>query len=71
MTKPTSPLRQCMLDDMKFRNISPSTMKVYSRRPQRCRQPAAGVAGILLSCTSRLAEGAYGIAPRKGEAPSE
>ena len=31
MTKPISPLRQRMLDDMKFRNMSPSTMKVYSR----------------------------------------
>ncbi len=31
MTTPISPLRQRMLDDMKFRNMSPSTMKVYSR----------------------------------------
>ena len=31
MSKPISPLRQRMLDDMKFRNMSPSTMNVYSR----------------------------------------
>ena len=31
MSKPISPLRQRMLDDMKFRNMSPSTMKVYGR----------------------------------------
>ena len=30
MTKPISPLRQRMLDDMAFRNMSPSTMKVYT-----------------------------------------
>ena len=30
MTKQISPLRQCMLDDMKFRNMSPSTQKVYT-----------------------------------------
>jgi integrase/recombinase XerD len=30
MKKPISPLRQRMLDDMTFRNMSPNTMKVYS-----------------------------------------
>ena len=30
MKKPISPLRQRMIDDMTFRNMSPSTMKVYS-----------------------------------------
>jgi len=30
MTKTISPLRQRMLDDMKFRNMSPSTQKVYA-----------------------------------------
>ena len=30
MTKPISPLRQRMLDDMTFRNMSPNTQKVYS-----------------------------------------
>jgi hypothetical protein len=30
MNKPISPLRQRMLDDMTFRNMLPSTMKVYS-----------------------------------------
>jgi site-specific recombinase XerD len=30
MTKPISPLRQRMLDDMTFRNMSPNTLKVYS-----------------------------------------
>ena len=30
MTKPISPLRQRMLDDMTFRNMSPATKKVYS-----------------------------------------
>jgi site-specific recombinase XerD len=30
MTKQISPLRQRMLDDMKFRNMSPSTQKVYT-----------------------------------------
>jgi integrase/recombinase XerD len=30
MTKPISPLRQRMLDDMTFRNMSPNTMKVYT-----------------------------------------
>ena len=30
MTKPISPLRQRMLDDMAFRNMSPNTMKVYT-----------------------------------------
>ena len=30
MTKPISPLRQRMIDDMKFRNMSPSTQKVYT-----------------------------------------
>lgn len=30
MTKPISPLRQRMLDDMSFRNMSPSTQKVYT-----------------------------------------
>jgi len=30
MNKPISPLRQRMLDDMTFRNMSPNTMKIYS-----------------------------------------
>ena len=30
MTKPISPLRQRMIDDMTFRNMSPSTQKVYT-----------------------------------------
>ena len=30
MTKQISPLRQRMIDDMKFRNMSPSTQKVYT-----------------------------------------
>ena len=30
MTKPMSPLRQRMLDDMAFRNMSSNTMKVYT-----------------------------------------
>ena len=30
MTKQISPLRQRMIDDMKFRNMSPSTLKVYT-----------------------------------------
>ena len=30
MTKPVSPLRQRMLDDMKLRNMSPNTQKVYT-----------------------------------------
>src|ERR1700726_3707206 len=30
MTKPISPLRQRMIDDMKFRNMSPNTQKVYT-----------------------------------------
>ena len=30
MNKPISPLRQRMLDDMTFRNMSPATKKVYS-----------------------------------------
>jgi site-specific recombinase XerD len=30
MKKPISPLRQRMLDDMTFRNMSPNTLKVYS-----------------------------------------
>jgi len=30
MSKPISPLRQRMLDDMTFRNMSPNTQKVYS-----------------------------------------
>ena len=30
MNKPISPLRQRMIDDMTFRNMSPNTMKVYS-----------------------------------------
>src|SRR5260221_9364968 len=30
MPKPISPLRQRMLDDMTFRNMSPNTQKVYS-----------------------------------------
>ena len=30
MTKPISPLRQRMLDDMTFRNMSPNTQKIYS-----------------------------------------
>jgi site-specific recombinase XerD len=30
MKKPISPLRQRMIDDMTFRNMSPSTVKVYS-----------------------------------------
>jgi hypothetical protein len=29
VTKPISPLRQRMIDDMKFRNMSPSNQKVY------------------------------------------
>ena len=29
MNKSISPLRQRMLDDMTFRNMSPNTMKVY------------------------------------------
>ena len=30
MTKPISPLRQRMIEDMTFRNMSPSTIKVYT-----------------------------------------
>ena len=30
MNKPISPLRQRMLDDMTFRNMSPATKKVYT-----------------------------------------
>src|SRR3984893_6227123 len=30
MTKPISPLRQRMIDDMTIRNMSPSTQKVYT-----------------------------------------
>ena len=30
MTSPISPLRQRMIDDMKMRNIAPSTQKVYT-----------------------------------------
>ena len=30
MSKPISPLRQRMIDDMAFRNMSPSTQKVYT-----------------------------------------
>jgi hypothetical protein len=30
MSKPISPLRQRMIDDMAFRNMSPSTHKVYT-----------------------------------------
>jgi integrase/recombinase XerD len=30
MNKPISPLRQRMLDDMTFRNMAPTTKKVYS-----------------------------------------
>jgi len=30
VTKLISPLRQRMIDDMKFRNMSPSTQKVYT-----------------------------------------
>ena len=30
MTKQTSPLRQRMIDDMNFRNMSPNTQKVYT-----------------------------------------
>ena len=30
MNKPISPLRQRMLDDMTFRNMSPNTLKVYT-----------------------------------------
>jgi hypothetical protein len=30
MSKPISPLRQRMIDDMTFRNMSPSTHKVYT-----------------------------------------
>jgi len=30
MTKPVSPLRQRMIDDMAFRNMSPNTRKVYT-----------------------------------------
>ena len=30
MTKQISPLRQRMIDDMKFRNMSPSTLKIYT-----------------------------------------
>ncbi len=30
MTKPISPLRQRMIDDMAFRNMSPNTRKVYT-----------------------------------------
>jgi hypothetical protein len=29
MNKPISPLRQRMLDDMTFRNLAPTTKKVY------------------------------------------
>ena len=31
MSNPISPLRQRMIDDMTFRNMSPSTQKVYVR----------------------------------------
>ena len=31
MTKPTSPLRQRMIDDMTMRNLSPSTQETYIR----------------------------------------
>ena len=30
MTKPVSPLRQRMIDDMTFRNMSPNSQKVYT-----------------------------------------
>ena len=30
MTKQISPLRQRMIDDMAFRNMSPNTVKVYT-----------------------------------------
>jgi Phage integrase, N-terminal SAM-like domain len=30
MTKQISPLRQRMIDDMAFRNMSPNTQKVYA-----------------------------------------
>ena len=30
MTKPISPLRQRMLDDMKIRNMSPNTQTVFT-----------------------------------------
>ena len=30
MTSPISPLRQRMIDDMKMRNMAPSTQKVYT-----------------------------------------
>jgi integrase/recombinase XerD len=30
MTKQTTPLRQRMIDDMNFRNMSPNTQKVYT-----------------------------------------
>jgi len=30
MTKPISPLRQRMIDDMKIRNMSPNSQKVYA-----------------------------------------
>ena len=42
MTKQISPLRQRMIDDMAFRNMSPNTMKVlYLRCGQLCPVPPA------------------------------
>src|SRR5256886_5313896 len=35
MTKPTSPLRQRMIDDMTMRNLSPSTQETYIREDER------------------------------------
>ena len=35
MNKPISPLRQRVLDEVTFRNMSPNTMKVYSAAVSR------------------------------------
>src|SRR5277367_520668 len=40
MTKPISPLRQRMIDDMTMRNLSPSTHETYIRAVAQCVSPA-------------------------------
>jgi Phage integrase, N-terminal SAM-like domain len=61
-SRPATPLRQRMIEDMKFRNLSPRTIKAYVERVAAFAQhygksaPLLGQKEVRVSCLSRRGE---------------